>query len=224
MNLSPRYLSVFYAVICIFLQTTAYTEPENLALLRDKLIRYHDSGAYGLETKAIINAAERYINKRIYVNKHKTHPQKLAVVFDIDETLLSNYKQMSARNFVATHQQLKHDVIAENATAIQPSLFLYKYSLRQGIAVFFITGRHDYEKTHTIHNLRKEGFTRWQGIYFKPDDYNKSSAISYKMSARAAISRKGYTIIANIGDQCSDLRGGYSEATFKLPNPYYFIP
>jgi len=28
-------------------------------------------------------------------------------------------------------------------------------------------------------------------------------------------------IIANIGDQESDLAGGFAEKTFKLPNPFY---
>jgi len=35
---------------------------------------------------------------------------------------------------------------------------------------------------------------------------------------------KGYTIIANIGDQYSDLVGGYAEGEFKLPDPMYYIP
>jgi hypothetical protein len=28
----------------------------------------------------------------------------------------------------------------------------------------------------------------------------------------------------NIGDQMSDLDGGFAERTYKLPNPFYFIP
>jgi len=35
---------------------------------------------------------------------------------------------------------------------------------------------------------------------------------------------QGYTIIVNIGDQMSDLDGGFAERTYKLPNPFYFIP
>jgi len=33
--------------------------------------------------------------------------------------------------------------------------------------------------------------------------------------------KAGYKIIANVGDQQSDLNGGYSERTYKLPNPIY---
>ena len=38
------------------------------------------------------------------------------------------------------------------------------------------------------------------------------------------IEQQGYTIIANIGDQPSDLDGGFSEQTYLLPNPFYRIP
>jgi hypothetical protein len=30
--------------------------------------------------------------------------------------------------------------------------------------------------------------------------------------------------VASMGDQQSDLTGGYAERTFKLPNPVYFLP
>ena len=39
-----------------------------------------------------------------------------------------------------------------------------------------------------------------------------------------AIEAEGYTIIANIGDQPSDLDRGFSEQTYLLPNPFYRIP
>jgi len=47
--------------------------------------------------------------------------------------------------------------------------------------------------------------------------------VTFKSEARAAITKQGYTIIASIGDQYSDLKGGYAEKTFKLPNPYYYL-
>jgi hypothetical protein len=34
---------------------------------------------------------------------------------------------------------------------------------------------------------------------------------------------EGYTIVANIGDQPSDLAGGHSERTFLPPDPFYRI-
>jgi hypothetical protein len=48
---------------------------------------------------------------------------------------------------------------------------------------------------------------------------------AYETCARADIEKRfSATIIANIGDQQSGLSGGHAERTFKVPNPFYFIP
>jgi hypothetical protein len=33
-----------------------------------------------------------------------------------------------------------------------------------------------------------------------------------------------YRIVANVGDQYSDLAGGHEDIGFKLTNPFYFLP
>ena len=55
-------------------------------------------------------------------------------------------------------------------------------------------------------------------------DGDTSSAQDYKTAARKKLMAEDkYTIVANIGDQLSDLAGDAAECTFKLPNPFYFI-
>ena len=49
------------------------------------------------------------------------------------------------------------------------------------------------------------------------------SAASFKAAERKKITERGYTIILNMGDQQSDLAGGFAEKTFKLPNPGYLL-
>jgi hypothetical protein len=46
----------------------------------------------------------------------------------------------------------------------------------------------------------------------------------FKAPERRRIAERGYTILLSMGDQQSDLDGGYAEKTFKLPNPVYFLP
>jgi predicted secreted acid phosphatase len=48
--------------------------------------------------------------------------------------------------------------------------------------------------------------------------------LHYKSATRAHIESLGYDIVANFGDQFSDLQGGFADRTFKLPNPNYFLP
>jgi predicted secreted acid phosphatase len=48
--------------------------------------------------------------------------------------------------------------------------------------------------------------------------------IQYKSGTRAYIESQGYDIVANFGDQYSDLLGGFADKTFKMPNPNYYLP
>jgi predicted secreted acid phosphatase len=50
------------------------------------------------------------------------------------------------------------------------------------------------------------------------------ATIQYKSGTRAYIESKGYDIVANFGDQFSDLLGGFADKTFKMPNPNYYLP
>jgi predicted secreted acid phosphatase len=48
--------------------------------------------------------------------------------------------------------------------------------------------------------------------------------VEYKANTRKHIESLGYDIVLNVGDQWSDLQGGYADHTLKLPNPTYFLP
>jgi hypothetical protein len=65
---------------------------------------------------------------------------------------------------------------------------------------------------------------RLEGVHPVPDDDKEKTIMPFKSGARAEIENTGYAIIANVGDQRSDLEGGHAECTFKVPNPYYVIP
>jgi acid phosphatase len=58
----------------------------------------------------------------------------------------------------------------------------------------------------------------------RPGHTTTPSAADYKAPQRARIEAMGYTIVANIGDQPSDLKGGHAERAFLLPDPFYTIP
>ena len=38
------------------------------------------------------------------------------------------------------------------------------------------------------------------------------------------IESQGSDIVANFGDQFSDLNGGFADRTFKVPHPMYYLP
>ena len=57
-----------------------------------------------------------------------------------------------------------------------------------------------------------------------PDGAHFRSAADFKAPVRARIEQAGFRIIANMGDQPSDLLGGHAEKEFLLPDPFYRVP
>ena len=151
-----------------------------------------------------------------------------ALVLDIDETALSNYDWMKSVDFLRDSPLLR-DLFTEHANTesippIEPVLQLYEAARANDVAVFFVTGRGERLRTVTEANLVNAGYTDFEEAYFSPDDYSEPSIVPFKSGARAAIEEDGYTIIANVGDQNSDLEGGHGGCPHKLVDPYYFIP
>lgn len=218
-------------IICLALSSTlAFSlstlakEPKNLSAIKDALIKYHDSGEYQKDQTKVIDQSMLYLKNRLTTEK-KTHSQKkLAIVLDIDETSLSNYEDMVKMDFGGTFDQIVEAEDKGTDTVIQPTIELYRYAKANNIAVFFITGRKEHSRDATIKNLQTVGYNDWNGLVLKPETYHEKSAAPYKITARESIEKQGYDIILNIGDQESDLSGKHADKTFKLPNPYYYIP
>jgi hypothetical protein len=93
-----------------------------------------------------------------------------------------------------------------------------------GVAVIFITGRPDSQRDATIVNLDHAGYDGWTELRTRPDRDNFPTVQAYKTAERTKVDAEGYTIIANAGDQVSDIEGEHGGCTFKVPNPFYFIP
>lgn len=222
LNAIPRIL----IALCLALtfSTSVFSEPANLTLVKKEIKNYYDSGLYYQDLEKKINEAQNYILEQATTNKHTNSPKKLAIVLDIDETSLSNYKKIVKRDFVASHEEIHQEILAADAPVIKPMLNLYNNALKHGITVFFVTGRDESESQATQTNLIKAGYTNWSGLYLRPRNYSSPSIIPFKSGARAEITKKGYTIVASIGDQFSDIQGGYAMKGFKLPNPFYYLP
>ena len=210
---------------------------------------YHDSGAYNRDLVAVAGAARQYIAQRLAaarsghrtctvsyvpvqhipsygtlyrrVRPCRTEPLKgkAALVLDIDETSLSNYADLSAHDF--NSGALALSAAAGHGTAIVPTLRLYRDATARGVKVFFVTGRPAALQSITQANLRQAGYDKgWAGFFAKPPT---AGVEKFKAATRATIQRRGYDIVANVGDQQSDLDGGHADRVFKLPDPFYFI-
>jgi len=194
-------------------------EPPNLFPHKLQLRAYIDSGGYAKDVAAVALDAAKYLQKRV---PRGAKGKKMAIVFDIDETTLTNLSHITANDFAYIPKLWDEWIAAGRCPAIIPVQTVYDTAVRLKIDVFFITGRREEERTATEHNLRDVGYDTWTKIYYKPTSDVTLTMTGFKTDTRRKLEQEGYAIIANIGDQKSDLAGGYAEEIFKLPNPFYY--
>ncbi|MDT7731468.1 MAG: hypothetical protein QOK45_1721 [Mycobacterium sp.] len=204
-------------------------QPANIGDLKFDATDYYDSGAYLIDLQLAAAPAIAWITEEAQrVNRP-------AVVFDIDETALSNWEAIKANDFGRVFDgpcdRLPEgpcgwrawDLRAQS-TVIQPTMDIFTAARDHGAAIFFITGRDEAQRVATERNLQAVGYTGYTKLIMEPPGTHYVSAADFKAPQRAQIQQQGYTIIANVGDQPSDLDGGFSERTYLLPDPFYRIP
>jgi acid phosphatase len=86
--------------------------------------------------------------------------------------------------------------------------------------VIFLTGRSEPYRAMTENNLRLAGYTGYERYIGRPLD-SPGTYARFKAGIRESLIAEGWIIIANLGDQGSDLAGGHAEKAFRLPNPFY---
>jgi acid phosphatase len=201
--------------------------PLNIDKVKEVLLKYQSSH-YDADVAAVFAKAGAYIEQRA------TQVTRPALILDIDETSLSNWQNIRANNFGFISDGscdrlpggpcgFKEWILRSDAPAIMPSLNLFNAAQAKGVSVIFITGRRDRERQATLWNLDRVGFQGWAKLITRRDDDTRLVQV-FKSEKRATVAALGYTIIANVGDQDSDLDGGHAECKFKVPNPFYFIP
>lgn len=193
-------------------------EPANLAPHKAELRAYVKSGEYDRDIAAVAATAKAWIEQRA-----KQGGGKLAVVFDLDETLLSNWEEIDRVDLGMERTAFAAWFNGAKCPAIEPVREVYRVARTLGVDVIFITGRPERFRAATEKNLQAIGCGDFAKLICKPNE-SKDTAEKYKSAERAQLEAGGLIIIANLGDQESDLAGGHAERTFKLPNPFYFSP
>ena len=191
----------------------------------------HDSN-YAQQMKQIVDRAEAYLAA---AGHHDHGTGRPAVVFDIDDTLLNTYDYTLAEQF--GYSSATNEIWVDNAAF--PAVFympqLVRFAASHGYSVFFITGRPQSQTAATIKDLTSAGYAAPQGghLFLKPAvppaylhcaKAPSCTTIEYKSGTRKHISSEGYKIVADFGDQYSDLLGGDAGHQVKIPNPMYYIP
>jgi acid phosphatase len=216
-RMTKRFFGLGLAAFGIGCAFVLAAEPANLDPHKDELRAYVKSGEYDRDIATVAVRARAWLEERA---ARRSAGERLVVVFDLDETLLSNLPFMLDEDFGGTDAAWDAWMGSGKDPAIEPVRELYRVARRLGVDVILLTGRHARIRAGTEKNLRDIGCAGYAELICRPDD-SKGPVAAFKTAERQRLTAEGHVIIANIGDQESDRAGGYAERTFKLPDPFY---
>jgi hypothetical protein len=201
---------------------------------------------YAKEATSVALAGERWLAAH-----HRVHGKK-AIILDVDDTTLATWNYEVASNWAFNPATNGQFVTGQQFPAVPGMVDLVAKAAKEGYAIFFLTGRPAAQEGATLGNLTVDGVgvdagyvaptmlsDGEDGLFTKPaiadypaylkaacasDPNGACTTIDYKSATRAHIESLGYDIVANFGDQFSDLIGGSADRTLKMPNPNYFLP
>lgn len=193
----------------------------NLTHVKNGIKAYYDSGKAGHEQQQVADRAMPYLKHRV-----ATGAKQPAITLDIDDTVLNTYRYELSEDFGYDPDTNAEWSEKAKFSGIPATRGVVTWAHDHGVKIFYITGRHEGQKMRagTLKNLAKVGLPKPDHLYLRPADDDDESAVPYKSGVRHRLWTKNYRILANFGDQWSDLRGGWSERTYKLPNPMYWLP
>ena len=193
----------------------------------DVITEYYTSGDALKDQSDVSAAALKWVRK--YVDSKcggNGKSCKAMVVFDIDETLVNNYELNATNDPQFLYDSATWDAAVENCTSPlnKPVADFYKSLRALGVVPAIVTGRSQSQRDETVTCLRKLGIDDWYELVTRTDRTENLSASQYKAQQRAVWEKRGFTIVASIGDQVSDMAMGHLLRGFLLPNAMYFIP
>ncbi|HET56488.1 MAG TPA: hypothetical protein ENN33_14920 [Ignavibacteria bacterium] len=192
------------------------TELVNLDTAKAIVQDYYESGQYDIEVTEIINSTIKKLEKHNF-------PENSLAIFDVDETILSNYAHTKEIGFGFEWQLWGEWIQRADCEVIPQTRRLYDWLLERNVGIVFLTGRKDYEYEATIKNLSQVGIITFDTLITRTEKTNKLLAEEFKDYERKVLTEKGYNIILSIGDQWSDLEGSNTGLRVKLPNYLYLI-
>ncbi|HLR84518.1 MAG TPA: HAD family acid phosphatase, partial [Nocardioidaceae bacterium] len=196
-----------------------------------------DSSPYISELHRIQNQQRHHL-RRAYQRAIR-RGEKPALVFDADDTTLMTYDMEVAAMHFEFDPELQDEWVQDQRFPATPGMVDFVNDAEDmGYAIFGLTGRNADQEEATLGNLDKVGyepfnaanfFTEWVDPAQRPDYIecaeSECTTVEYKAGTRKHIEQDlGYDIVLNVGDQWSDLKGGYADRVLKLPNPTYYLP
>jgi hypothetical protein len=210
---------------------------------------FADNSNYAKEARGVAADGARWLQR---ADGNPNKPQ--AIVLDVDDTTLATWNYEVFSNWAFNPTTNGTFVTDQRFPPVPGMVDMVNEAAGEGYAIIFLTGRPSAQEAATLGNLTSDGIgvdagypaptalnDGEDGLFTKPAiaDYppylqdacaeeiaagKACTTIHYKSATRAHIESLGYHIVADFGDQFSDLKGGHAARTFKMPNPNYFLP
>ncbi len=183
------------------------------------LWQQHASEKRALQLQAY-NLARYQLDKRIGVTDA---PKKLAIITDIDETILDNSlfngRLISADQNYSSRQWKNWTDLAQ-ADTIPGALDFFMYATSLGVEVFYVTNRKIEEQTATLKNLNKYGFpfANISHLYMRGDTLKIPGDKSNNKEARRRAIMANYEILLLLGDNLDDFTEVFYDQSTKSRN------
>lgn len=189
----------------------------------DEIRDYRKSGDYLADQRLIARKATEHLDAFL-IECESQEDCRPAIVFDIDDTLLSWYGVYEKHGFAPAISVWDSAEERCVTPVIAPVKRLYDYAKSRGVTPMLITGRSEQSRSITQACLSKRGITGYGQLIMRSPAEESMTAARYKLQQREALEAEGWDLSLSIGDQYSDSAGTVPRGRFVLPNPMYFIP
>ncbi len=220
-----------FSVIILSLQAETITENRSNQWMR--------SLEYNLLCQQIFKNAKSRIDKLDLKNAQSVILEEdtnlnlpLAVITDIDETILLNYYfqiETRKRGGKFSYELFEKYVTNKTAIPISGSIKYYQYLASKGIKIIYVSNRHISSEDKTFEYLKELGYP----IKDKSDLLLKNGMENWKSdkSSRRSYIGKKYRVIQLFGDNLKDFsdrkelllqnQDKFGRSWFIIPNPNY---
>ena len=216
MNKNKSIFQFLVAISLSILIVSCSSNLQNLGKSKAEVQFYYESGQYDKDLANIISDAKDDL-------KNIGLADSSVVIFDVDETVLSNYPAIKDMDFGFVSDVWNKWIFSEKAPAILEVRDFYHTLLGRGFRIIFLTGRKSDQYQATYNNLIKEGYTKFDTLIVRSKDLNDAPASNFKNIERTVLSGLGYKIAACVGDQKSDMADANTGKKILLPNYLYIV-
>lgn len=190
---------------------------------------YYTSPAVDRDRKEVADAAWDWVSAWVTDKCGATRAEviacRVAVVFDVDETLLDAYSYYADAEpkFSFDDTTWKEYVESCGYASIPETRELLDKFKDLGLYVALISAGKRDTKEAMVACLNSHGVSGWDRYIMRGNRAPNLNTGVYKEMARKSVQRDGYRILASIGDQVSDMSFGHLRRGYLLPNTIYYL-